>query len=69
MIFTPQQVLDLEMQILEIQDRVASFRRGGALPEVPRDLLGTLHVNAAGLHENLGRMLDTLEKKHGFDRK
>ena len=66
--FTPQEVFDLETLLQHALAKCKAVRKDGTTSDVTRDHLGTLHVNAAVLHRELGRLLGELENEHGFQR-
>jgi hypothetical protein len=66
--FTPQEVFDLETLLQHASLKVVALLDAGGTPEVTRDHLGTLHVNAAVLRRTLTRLLVSLETEHGFRR-
>ena len=58
-------IVDLEAQVIALADRLAKVRAGDF--EVPRDYLGTLHVNVCQLVRRATTMRDDLERM-GFKR-
>lgn len=64
--FTPQEIFDLETLMQHACAKVKALRAQGCTPDVTRDHLGTLHVNASVLRRELTRLVVELENKHGF---
>ena len=59
-------IVDLEAQVIALAERIKRCRVGDF--EVPRDYLGTLHVNLCSLVRRATTMRDDLERAHGFAR-